>query len=383
MSTGSTRRRVVAAGLAAATAFALAACSSGSSADSAGAGQPRSAETAQCEAAANQFLQPYTQLPTALAPDLKPLAAKPAPGGRIIQLANGSGAADIAYGKAMGQAASVVGWSFEQLTIDGSVEDLNAKFQQAVDADPTAIVVGGQPASTFAAPLKAAMAKKIITMTDGGAETANLDTGPTVVNIGIPGWELQGEVSAYKFLADSRCSGSVLVVTTEYPSIDAAVEKFKSVVADHCSTCKVTVKSLQGKDIGTPGGINGIVSALQADPQTTYVFATLGGLVDGLLPALSAASINDTKIFGTVPTPQAVANLRDGKYAWFLNQGPTLDGWAMMHGLLYAKETGQALNFYGTALTVLTPKDVPAGTTDVPAYPTNYQDLFKKLWSVE
>ena len=90
------RRSLAATAGVAALAVALAACSSGSSSSSSSSGAANASRdrppptTSSCMAAANAFLKPWDSLPTRLSSAYTPLTSKPAPGGTVIQLVNGT-----------------------------------------------------------------------------------------------------------------------------------------------------------------------------------------------------------------------------------------------------------------------------------------------------
>ena len=132
------RRSLAAAAGVAALAVALAACSSGSSSSSSSSGAANAnatataaATTSSCLAAANAFLKPWDSLPTSLSSAYTPLTSKPAPGGTVMQLVNGTIPSDGQSFQQLSIAAHTIGWTAKDIIFDGTVADLNAKFEQA------------------------------------------------------------------------------------------------------------------------------------------------------------------------------------------------------------------------------------------------------------
>src|SRR5580704_15146115 len=116
------RRSLAAAAGVAALAVALAACSSGSSstsssgaASSGAASAIAAAATSSCMAAANAYLKPWDSLPTQLSSTYTPLTAKPAPGGTVIKLVNGTIPSDGQSYQQQAIAAKAIGWTAKEI----------------------------------------------------------------------------------------------------------------------------------------------------------------------------------------------------------------------------------------------------------------------------
>ncbi len=118
---------------------ALVACGSDSKDDSTSA-----AGDSTCVSTADTFMQDWTDLPTALPEGLEPLAEAPGDG-YIINLAQAISPADLSGGESMEAAAELIGWDFKLITHDGTPEDVNAKFMEAMNEKPTAITIASIP----------------------------------------------------------------------------------------------------------------------------------------------------------------------------------------------------------------------------------------------
>jgi ABC-type sugar transport system substrate-binding protein len=330
-------------------------------------------------------VRPYESLPTSLPASYKPLAHRPAPGGTIIELVNGESIGDLTTGNAMKAAAAAIGWTGKTIVYDGTVQDLNLKYAQAIEEKPTAIIEGGIPSADFRDQEAAAQRAGIITVVNTTADTPNLQTGPDVVNTGPQTFAQAGVINANLMLADAGCKpASALTVTLAFPILDYTVSSFASTVARACPGCKVKTVTLQVADTDTPAATTAIVSALQADPSIKYVFAPTAVAVDGLSAALAAAGISGVKIFGAVPAQQALHGLQAGTNSWWVTLDPTLEGWIETYSVLQFIDNGRkspvTLNDYpfGVAL----PSNVSKSASTFPVHPTNYQQLFEQLWKV-
>jgi hypothetical protein len=78
-----------------------------------------------------------------------PLAKKPAPGGMIIRMVNGTIPADSLGADQQSIGAKAIGWTAKKVIFDGSVEDLNAKLEEAISEKPTIITLSGWPAGAI------------------------------------------------------------------------------------------------------------------------------------------------------------------------------------------------------------------------------------------
>lgn len=382
------RRSLAATAGFAAVAVTLVACGSGNSATTSTTGSAAAAAatggsaTSSCLAAANAYLKPWDTLPPSLSSAYPPLTSKPAPGGTVIKLVNGKIPSDNESFQQQAIAAQAVGWTAKEIIFDGTVADLNAKFQQAISEKPTAITVSGWPPAALQRPLAAAKAANIVVGLSSVADPASSYPGYASNTNGAATAKEIGQLNAYMFMRDSGCKGSVAIFNLPFPILRIGTSEFQATVKAHCPDCTVSYNEVQSSDIGTPALPSAVVSKLQSSPGTKYVYAIIGNVADGLAPALSQAGISGVKIFGQVPDTTSIAALRNGTNAWWIDQNSLIDGWTEMDGLLRALEAKKTVSDTGGyPLAILTPQNVPSGT-GIPVEPANYQNEFKKLWLV-
>jgi ABC-type sugar transport system substrate-binding protein len=382
------RRSLAATAGFAAVAVTLVACSSGNSATSSTTGSAAAAAatsgsaTSSCVAAANAHLKPWDTLPPSLSSAYTPLTTKPSSGGTVIKLVNGHIPSDNESFQQQALAAQAIGWTAKEIIFDGTVADLNAKFQQAISEQPTAITVSGWPPAALQRPLAAAKAANIIVGLSSVADPASSYPGYASNTNGAATAKEIGQLNAYMFMRDSGCKGSVAIFNLPFPILRIGTSEFQATVKAHCPDCTVSYNEVQSSDIGTPALPSAVVSKLQSSPSTKYVYAIIGNVADGLAPALSQAGISGVKIFGQVPDATSIAALRNGTNAWWIDQNSLIDGWTEMDGLLRALEAKKTVSDTGGyPLAILTPQNVPSGT-GIPVEPANYQNEFKKLWLV-
>ncbi len=380
------RRSLAATAGVAAVAIALAACSSASSSSStSGSGAASAtgvAATSSCVTAANAYLKPWDSLPTKLSSTYTPLTSKPAPGGTVIQLVNGTIPSDGQSFQQLAIAAHTIGWTAKDIIFDGTVADLNAKFEQAVSDKPTAIVLSGWPPAEIQRPLAAAKAAGVLVGLNSVSDLASSYPGYASNTNGAATAKEIGELNAYMFMRDSGCKGSVAIFNLPFPILTIATNAFQATVKAHCPDCTVSYNVVQSSDIGTPALPSAVVSSLQSSPSTKYVYAIIGNVADGLAPAFSQAGLTGIKIFGQVPDATSIAALRNGTNAWWIDQSSLLNGWTKLDGILRVMQAKQPISDTGGyPLAVLTQQNVPAGT-GIPVLPANYQSEFEQLWGV-
>jgi ABC-type sugar transport system substrate-binding protein len=369
--------------------IAAAACSSSSGSPSSGntataageasnAGNASTAAASTCMSKATSFLQPYDSLPTTLASQYTPLKSKPAPG-TIIRLV-GPIPTDNDSARAQQVAAKAVGWTAKSISYNGSIEDLNAKFEQAISEKPTVITVSGQPASGILQSINDAKAAGIIVSLDNILDQPTGYPGFAAVSSSTPTAQTIGKLNAYMFMRDSNCAGDVAVFDLPFPILQTEVKTFADTVKADCPRCKVSLNDLQVSQIATPAGTSAIVSKVQSSPSTKYVYAVISDVATGLPSALAAAGVSGVKIFGSVPDANALLALRNKQVLWWVDQSAIINGWTELDAALRAIETkGLVQDPGGYPLAVLTPRNV--GSSDDPTYPSDYQAEFTKLWA--
>lgn len=366
---------------------ATAGCASSGNASAADAGNTTegstTAATSACMAAANAYLQPYRTLPTKLPASYTPLSKKPKPGGSVIAIVNGSIPQDsVAYDNQMQAAAAAIGWTSSKIVQNGSVEDLNAKFEEAISRKPTAIIINGNPLASIVNSVTDAKKAGIIVVFGDVLDVPTSVPGYAGLTDGANSAKAIGKLQANMFMHDSGCKGSVAIFNLPFPILTAVTNSFTATVKARCPDCKVSYNELQASDIGTPAATTAIVSALQSSPSTKYVYTIIGNVADGLNAALSAAGITGIKIFGENPDQNAIQALRDNTNAWWVDQTSQLTGWTEMDALLRVLDTGRPYNDIATyPLSVLTPENVPSGGS-VPVEPPDYEQQFLALWHV-
>jgi ABC-type sugar transport system substrate-binding protein len=289
---------------------------------------------------------------------------------------------DEASFAALQDAGKVLGWSVKEITFNSTVEDLNAKFEQAISEKPTAIMLAGVPVAAMQKPLADAKRAGIVVALGGLPDVATSYPGFAASSDGSPAFTLTGEINAYEFMRASNCKGSAeIVALANFPIFTAAVDAFKSTIASKCPACKASVVTLKPTELGTPAATSAIVSGLQSNPSIKYIYGTLADVITGVSTAISQAGISGITVFGTLPDQPQIAALQSGDKTWWVSAGNPMSSWVKVDSALLAIATHQPVNLTGFPTVVYTPENIGSGKT-APVDPPNYQQLFAQLWHI-
>jgi ABC-type sugar transport system substrate-binding protein len=356
-------------------------CSSSSSKASGGS-RSGSATDSACLTATQKFLVPWSTPPTSLPAGFTPLSEKPAPGGTIIKVIRAAVPAEQEGAQAQAEAAKSIGWTAKTISYNGSVEDLNAKFMQAIAEKPTIITSASTDPASIAQPLAAAKKAGIV---------VQISSSPTTGPSGYPGYAAGsggpqllaqiGDIMANWVMNDSGCKANVAVATLAgLPTQEGMAKKVRADLSATCSSCKSSYVPLQPADVGSPKVTNAIVSALQAHPSINYLVVTLGNITDGLAASLQQAGLDHVKIVGATPDNASIKALQDGTNAMWVDLSVVMNGWVELDAGLRALDQQHAVWGHDFPLAVLTPSNIAKGSSDIPTYPTDYATLFKQIW---
>jgi ribose transport system substrate-binding protein len=359
----------------------VAACSSGHSSATGSPGGTATGATSACIRSADAYLAPYQKLATGLPSSYTPLAAKPPVGGSIVHLI-GPLPAEIPLSDAQRAAADAIGWKFTALSFNGTVEDLNAKFEQAIAMKPEMITLSGFPLAAIAKPVTdAKKAGIVVVLADVTDQPVGYPGFAAVVEGGAV-YDKVGELNAYQFMRESNCQGNVAIFSLPYPILKYGTDAFTKTVQQHCPACRVSSNDLQVQDVGTSAATSAIVTKLQSDPATKYVYSVIGNVATGLAAALRQAGLSGITIFGADPDQDSVTAVRDGSSGWWVQYGGQLNGWAEIDAGLRAMETHKPVPDSGDyPLGLLTKETTPAGVS-LPVIPATYAQDFETLWHV-
>jgi ABC-type sugar transport system substrate-binding protein len=340
------------------------------------------APMSDCAKSAAANLKPFERIPTQLPADFTPLAAAPETGKKIIYLSS-SIPYEQTLARSLAEAADAVGWSAEALNFEPTVEDLNAKFAQAISENPDVIAVNGWPIAAIQQSVDAAKRAGIVVAIAAVTDVPKDATGFAATSNGTSSFKQTGDIQANWVAKDSDCTAHVAQFSLPYDVFQAQNTQFEKTLETVCPDCQTSYTELQNTDVGTPAATNAIVSAIQADPSIKYVGVPVGALAAGLQPAFAQAGITDVKIIGSAPATADYEALKEGEGAMWVASSAPMNAWVILDAVLRVFDTGQPFPGFVQPNVMLTPDNIPADATENSAFPTDYQEQFKTIWKVD
>lgn len=337
-------------------------------------------------AAAAEAVKQFLSAPTSI-PITTPLSRKPDAGKTIIVTENPQ-AVTRKTNDGLEKGAKLLGWTVKRQPVGSGPEDPAKAFDAALDQKPDAVLVSGNPASTFRSQLERANSLGIpVILSDAGDPVGTSGTAYTIGLDDFAQTGLWGKMTAD--YAASKGAKHVLVVDLSlYPILHAysegVVDELKKISPD----TKSTLIDAQIGDLVAGKIPANIVSEIQRSPDIDWVVLALGDMSTGLKAALRGAGFGDkVNIAGESASTANVAALKSGDE----------DAWtgfaAEIHGMYRIDALARIFNgdtldpsVYSTLPTqLLTPETVGSAALDDEGYYVglkDYVDRFSTLWKV-
>jgi ABC-type sugar transport system substrate-binding protein len=355
------------------------ACSQGDDGGSGGGGSEGGGNSA-AEKEVDQYLTPPKDIPIT-----EELAACPEEGKTIIVTENPQ-AVTRKTNDGLEAGAKLLGWTVVRQPVGTGPEDPQKAFDAALDQAPDAVLVSGNPSSTFRAQLDRANQLGIpVLISDNGEPVGTQGTTTTISLDDFEQTGLWGKMNAD--YAAAQGAKSVLVVDLSlYPILHAwsegVVDEMKKIAPD----TETTVLDAQITDLVAGEIPNKIVSEIQRNPDIDWVLLSLGDMTTGLDAALRSASLTDqVSIGGESASTANVTAL----------QGGTEDAWtgfaAEIHGMyridalarIFAGDDPATIDYSQLPTQLLTPDNIGDAPLDKEGYylgVPDYTDHFEKIW---
>jgi ribose transport system substrate-binding protein len=364
----------------------LAACSSSgtahtesttSSTKSAGTG-----DTAAEVSKAKAFIAPYLTPPTTI-PLTAALKSAP-PSGKTIVFLQCELAQCKGIGAGVQQAAQVVGWTFKTIPYQSTnPSTLASALDQALQYKPVAVAFTSPPYAIWSQ--KVAEYKKAgVPLIPSFTGTVPLDSTIIANPASTQYAELNGQILANWFIADSGAKGNVLSVSVnDFPYLAGTSSKFNSTVQSECSGCKVTKLNIGIPDVGNGSINNVIVSTLRKNPSINYVVPVDAVFAEALPSALSAAGLSGkVKVAGCCGDTTTEAGLATGQFSAITGVNGFYAGFITVDAALRAAEGSPVPANEGILPVGLLVKGTSVKPADSYNYPTDFINQFKKLWKL-
>jgi hypothetical protein len=366
-------------------AAALAACGSSTpSAGNTGTSGSSQVPASACVAKAQAFLKGYSEPPTSLPPELKPLSRAPKTGGTIIRMYNTNSPSDVEVQNAVEAAAATAGWKASGLAYNGSIADLQNKLAEAISKKPNAIMTpAGIEPGDIASSIAAAKAAGILVAIGYVTTPPNEIPGFGAASVTPATQQTVAKIAADWVMADSNCKANVETYNLAgYAMAKLGADAFQNELTANCPACTVSYNEVPITQIGTPALTQTITSTLQAKPSTGYLFLTLGNLNDGLPAALRQAGLGKVKILGLVPDSSSIQGLAQKTNSMWVDDSAVMLGWIQVDAVFRALNSNAVTSDNVLPGIYAMTQDNINGATQAPTYPSNYAQLFKQLWKV-
>jgi ABC-type sugar transport system substrate-binding protein len=349
----------------------------GGGSDNEGGGGGNSAAEQEVE----QFLSPPESIPVD-----EPLAECPEEGKTIIVTENPQ-AVTRKTNDGLEAGAELLGWTVIRQPVGTGPEDPQKAFDAALDQNPDAVLVSGNPSSTFRAQLDRANSEGVPVLISDNGEPVGVDG--TAYTLGLDDFNqtgLWGKMNA-DYAAAQGAEHVLVVDLSLYPILHAWTEGVVAEFEEVSPDTKTTVIDPQVGDLVAGEIPNLIVSEVQRAPDIDWILLSLGDMTTGLDAALRAAGLSEqVSIGGESASTGNVEALKAG----------TEDAWtgfaAEIHGMyridalarIFAGEDPTTVEAYSELPTqLLTPDNIEDAPLDDEGYYVgipDYMDHFEEVW---
>ena len=367
-----------------AVAAVLAACGSTQAASTGGSDAPSSSSTASSNSSGTAstagVLASYENAPTAI-PITTPLKAAPPKGKTFVFLQ-----CDVAQcteeSTAMKAVVAAVGWNLKVIPYQSeNPATLISGLQQALQLHPAAVGLTGIPEIEWQSVVPAYQ--------KAGVPIVVGQVGPQALSktvIASIGNDLNVQITAKVlsdyFIARSGGKGKILQFQVpDFPILGAFDQDFRADVQASCPACSVTQLTGTIAEVTSGGSTAAIVSALQRDPQDTWLVTDDGPWVDGLPAALAGAHIH-VKIIGEGADVTDETDVKEGTMTAFTGVPLDYGMWAMMDAVLRHMEGMPNSPNEGLLPIQLLVKGESFAVSESYNQPADYAAQMEKLWHV-
>jgi ribose transport system substrate-binding protein len=292
-------------------------------------------------------------------------------------------------GNGIKAAAAAVGWT--EKTVDWQETNpatFVAAANTALQYHPVAVFFSGEPYAVWSSVIPAYQAAGAIIVPS--AEAAQPHNKVVVADIaGLSFSAVEAKELANYVAVSSKGKANILFVTVPaFPPFPPLQKDFQNDIATVCPACTTNVLSVTITQLFANQVDSTVVSALQKAPSTTYIVSVDGTFITGLTSALTAAGLGGKfQIASASAGPTDMQNVQTGTEAMTESTGGFVyGGWEDVDTALRHVEgmpiTIESTEGAGWVPVVFTKSNVPTPSSDE-NYPSNYPQLFKKLWKVK
>ena len=357
----------------------------------AGATTKTKSSPAQDAAKAKAAMQPFLKIPTTLAA-ATPLPAAPKTGQTLVDLTcDNPSCASTAAGEAA--AAAALGWTFKSVPFKlADTSTFISAMDSALAFKPAFVTFASLPQAVWAGEIPKYKAAGVGIVPD---VAGTFKTDSTI--LGYSGDKSYAALAAQMlgdwFIQDSGGKGHLML--QNFPDVGVSVAltaSMKKFVGANCKQCTVDTIDVPIAKLTTGQAPAVTVSAVQANPSVNYVFAADGSAALGLRSALNVIGRSDAKIGGLNGSYTDYTNVAAGTESAWINRtsgaGGYVDVDAGLHGMAGKKYQYKTDSY--APIMLVTKDNLPSlggpeasKATGNFVAPSNYVDLYAKLWKVK
>ena len=283
--------------------------------------------------------------------------------------------------------AQLLGWTVVREPVGTGPEDPQRAFDAALDRNPDAVLVSGNPSSTFREQLDRATAAGVpVLISDNGEDVG---VSGTTYTIGLDDFNqtgLWGKMNA-DYAAAQGAAHVLIVDLSLYPILHAWAEGAAAELAEIAPDTAVTTLDAQITDLVAGEIPARIVSEIQRNPDIDWVLLALGDMTTGLDAALRAAGLAEqVSIGGESASTANVAALQEGAEDAWTGFAAEIHGMYRIDALarIFAGEDPTGNESYSELPTqLMTPDNIGDAPLDDEGYYVgvpDYLDHFEGIW---
>lgn len=324
---------------------------------------------------AKKLLAMWTSPPTSIG-ITKPIKGE-IPTGKKIAFMNCGVEVCIGLGKAVEEAAEILGWTVEDVNVGATPDEISGAWDRVAAGDYDGVIASGVPSVVFADAVDKLKAKGVPI-----AECCVADDNPGITAIvGDSTVPPTGKQYAAWIAADSEGDANTLWVgSADFPIISVLKTNFDEGMASFCPDCETSSIEIPAGEIGTTMPTK-IAAYVRSHPEVNYIALGYDGFATGLPQALQDAGVADkVKFIGDDALPMNKQMVLDGQQGASIAFPIYEEMYAAVDALarFYAGESVEP-SLAMLPLHIYTKDNIKDPSKFEPLVP-DYQEQFKALW---
>ena len=292
----------------------------------------------------------------------------------------------VSFEEAFNEAAGVLGWKVENISVEPTPASIQAGFQEAVRRKPAAVLTSGFAIEQYPQQAKELNELEIPIISNTGTDpsTYSLSEGVALQLQETDEVSEAARLMADKALVDAGGEGEFGAVNlTGYPSVAIQVKAFEEEIEEKCPECTVKHLDVQPTALGKDAPAI-VANFVRANTGIKGLYFGYDGIALGLASAFKADGITPPKTYAWAPDEPGVQELQTGELTAAVPLGYPETGWQFADAVARVVTGGNIKDSKPVGPYVLWSKEyenVPANANDLFANP-NYKKEFEKLWGV-